>query len=131
MSLPRHQFAALVSGVSKAERKRTRQTRTSKKCNLPSLGVNVPMHGIFRQARTKAPKAAVVHEAPVSGVREQEWLKHHWREHIGRWVALEGEQMVGEAVSAREALEQARASGHRSPFLVHVTESSELPFGGW
>ena len=33
--------------------------------------------------------------------------------------------------SSREALEQARALGVFSPFLVHVTEPSELPFGGW
>jgi hypothetical protein len=125
MSLPRHQRKCA------AERRRTRHARPRKEPTLHSRGTNVPMHHAFTLPRTKALKAAVIYEAPVSGVREQEWLRDHWREHIGQWVALQGNQLVGEAVSAREALEQARASGHRSPFLVHVTELSKLPFGGW
>ena len=35
------------------------------------------------------------------------------------------------STGAREALEKARSIGVPSPFLVHVTEPSELPFGGW
>jgi hypothetical protein len=44
---------------------------------------------------------------------------------------LDGSRLVAEAAGAREALEKARTSGVISPFLVHVTEPSELPFGGW
>jgi len=65
------------------------------------------------------------------GAREQEWVRSHWREYVGRWVALEGSRLLAEAAGAREALEKANASGVVSPFLVHVTEPSELPFGGW
>ena len=70
-------------------------------------------------------------DAGRTGVRERDWLEHHWREHVGRWVALDGGRLVGEAANAREALQRARESGHSMPFLVHVTEPSEKPFGGW
>lgn len=65
------------------------------------------------------------------GAREREWVRSRWREYAGLWVALDGNRLVGEATGAREALEKARAAGVVSPFLVHVTEPSELPFGGW
>ena len=70
-------------------------------------------------------------EERVSGEREQEWLRCHWREYAGKWVALDGSRLIAEATGAREALLTARAAGVGSPFLVHVTGPSELPFGGW
>jgi hypothetical protein len=67
----------------------------------------------------------------IPGAREQEWLRTHWREYVGRWVALDGDRLIGQAVRARDAMDQARAAGVASPFLIHVIEPSELPFGGW
>src|SRR5437867_3407425 len=119
------------SKSSMVARKRTRRAGLRTKPSLLSLGTNVPMHRGFTRSRVRALKATVFCEVPAPGAKEQEWLRYHWREHIGRWVALQEGQLVGEAISAREALEQARSSGHSSPFLVHVTEPSELPFGGW
>ena len=70
-------------------------------------------------------------EEGISGVSEQEWLRCHWREYAGKWVAIDGNRLIAEATGAREALQTARAAGVGSPFLLHVTEPSELPFGGW
>jgi uncharacterized protein (DUF433 family) len=69
--------------------------------------------------------------AEVSGARELEWLRSHWQEYVDRWVVLDGDRLVTESASAREAAEKARALGFSSPFLVHVEEPSDLPFGGW
>lgn len=98
---------------------------------LPIWGAIVPMPKAFSKQR--APKGAVSAGSDVaaSGTREQEWVRSHWREYAGLWVALDGSRLVGEATGARDALEKARASGVVSPFLVHVTAPSELPFGGW
>jgi len=76
-------------------------------------------------------KHQVMESTPSSGAREQEWVRSHWQEYAGRWVALDGSRLVADAAGAREALEKARAAGVVSPFLVHVAEPSELPFGGW
>lgn len=50
-------------------------------------------------------------EEGISGVREQEWLRCHWREYAGKWVALDGSRLIAEATGAREALLTARAAG--------------------
>lgn len=98
---------------------------------LPVRGAIVPMPHAF--AKRRAPKIAFSASSNigVSGAREQDWVRSHWREYAGRWVALDGSRLVAEASGSREALEKARASGVVSPFLVHVAEPSELPFGGW
>ena len=124
-------FSLSRSRRAQVARKPTKRWRRRKVRRLPVLGALVPMPHAF--AKRRAPKAAVFadsHMAPF-GAREQEWVRSHWREHAGRWVALDGSRLVGEAAGAREALEKARASGVVSPFLVHVAEPSELPFGGW
>jgi len=81
--------------------------------------------------QSKVRRALPAAHTAAPGGREQEWLRIHWREHVGSWIALDDGRMVGEATRARDALEQARSAGFPSPFLVHVTEPSELPFGGW
>jgi hypothetical protein len=95
------------------------------------MGTIVPMPRAFSKRRPSRATGSAGSGISTSGEREQEWVRSHWREYAGRWVALDGSRLVGEATVAREALEQARALGVFSPFLVHVTEPSELPFGGW
>jgi hypothetical protein len=89
------------------------------------------MPHLFASRRTAKAIVSANSDMAEHGAREQEWVRSHWREYVGRWVALEGSRLVAEAAGAREAVEKAKASGVVSPFLVHVTEPSELPFGGW
>jgi hypothetical protein len=110
--------------------KKPRPHRLQQSGCLMSLGKIVPMRTASAKSRVERRKAASKQEY-LPGVKEQEWLRDHWREYVGLWVAVEGNQLVGKADNAREALETARSSGHSSAFLVHVTEPSELPFGGW
>ena len=122
------------SRLAQAARKPVKRLRTRKARRAPSLGARgaiVPMLQMFRRRRTFGGAVSVTVESVASGVREQEWLRSHWREYAGKWVALNGGNLVAAAAGAREVLEKARAAGIRSPFLVHVTEPSELPFGGW
>jgi Family of unknown function (DUF5678) len=116
--------------LAKMARKPANRPRMRKARRLPSLGEFVPMP-TFRNRRSPPRPLPAGTGIAASGVREQEWLRSHWREYAGRWVALDGNRLVSEAAGAREALEKARAAGVRSPFLVHVTAPSELPFGGW
>ncbi|HXU37140.1 MAG TPA: DUF5678 domain-containing protein [Blastocatellia bacterium] len=59
------------------------------------------------------------------------WLKTHREEYAGKYVALDGERLVGSGPSIREAREQARQAGVDHPFLVHVSSVNDAPFGGW
>jgi hypothetical protein len=94
-------------------------------------GTIVPIHKVVSTRQPSNATVSAGSDIAVPGAREQEWVQSHWREYAGRWVALDGSRLVGEAGLAREALEKARAAGVSSPFLAHVTEPSEQPFGGW
>jgi len=59
------------------------------------------------------------------------WLKAHREEYAGKYVALDGDRLVGNGPNIREAHEQARQTGVDNPFLVHVSSESDAPFGGW
>ncbi|HLF85308.1 MAG TPA: DUF5678 domain-containing protein [Blastocatellia bacterium] len=58
-------------------------------------------------------------------------LKAHREEYAGKYVALDGDRLVGCGSSIREAHEQARQSGFEQAFLVHVSSVNDAPFGGW
>jgi hypothetical protein len=112
-------------------RKPARQSRNRRTKGRPVLGAIVRIPSLVSKMRAAKAVIAVAPSVAILGMKEQEWIQSHWPKYVGRWVALDGDNLVGEAPVAREALEQARARGVGSPFLVHVTEPSELPFGGW
>jgi len=116
--------------LGQVARKRARRFR-EKNRRLPARGAIVPMPQTLSKRRASRAPVSRQADFAASGLREQEWVRSHWREHVGNWVALDHGRLVAEAARAREAVEKARAAGFPSPFLVHVTEPSELPFGGW
>jgi hypothetical protein len=59
------------------------------------------------------------------------WIKEHQAEYAGRYVALDGEQLVGEGVTYREAAEAACQAGVQRPFIVHVPDPNRAYFSGW
>lgn len=59
------------------------------------------------------------------------WLKAHREEYAGKYVALDGDRLVGSGPNIREAHQQARQTGVDHPFLVHVSSENDAPFGGW
>jgi hypothetical protein len=122
-----------VSGVRAAqiERRPIRRPQRRKGLDLPSRGAIVPMRTAFSRRPAQKAAAAPASDMDFSGAREQEWLRTQWREYVGLWVALDGDRLIGQAVRARDAMDQARAAGVAAPFLIHVIEPSELPFGGW
>ena len=63
--------------------------------------------------------------------REQEWLRVYGPRYAGRWVAIEGDELIGEGDNARTVLEQARANGVAHPLIVQIPNEPQLPFGGW
>ena len=62
--------------------------------------------------------------------QEQEWLHVNSPRHAGKWLAIEGDQLVGEGDNAKAVLEQARANGIAHPLLVQIPNDPQLPFAG-
>lgn len=76
---------------------------------------------------------AIVPEAVAEERRQKqlEWLKTHREQYAGQYVALDGDQLVGQGKTIQEARQQARQNGVSQPFLVRLTSADEVLFGGW
>lgn len=61
---------------------------------------------------------------------EYQWLAEHSREFAGKWIALEGEQLIACGSSAVEVSKAAKAAGIDRPILVQVEDPDGLPFAG-
>jgi hypothetical protein len=71
---------------------------------------------------------------PISDEARQdqiEWLKENREKYAGKYVALAGNELVGEGKTLREAHEKAKEKGFNNPFLTFVYSENDVPFGGW
>ena len=62
---------------------------------------------------------------------QTEWLKQNREKYAGKYVALQGNELVGEGKTLREAREQAREKGFQNAFTTLVYSENDIPFGGW
>jgi hypothetical protein len=89
----------------------------------------------MKQDRAASSPASLLPEADEAAEirrrQHSEWLKAHREEYAGQYVALDGDRLVGQGRTLKEASEQARQSGVANPFLVRVTSENEVLFGGW
>jgi len=105
------------------------RTRTAREdqAALPELSVTAEkQHLVVTVTDELDPKATF-----GAREREQEWLRVNGPRHAGKWLAIEGDQLVGVGDNARVVLEQARANGIAHPLLVQIPNDPQLPFGGW
>jgi hypothetical protein len=63
--------------------------------------------------------------------REFEWLRVNASKYAGKYVAVDGDRLVGVGDSVRSVLEQARDNGFSHPLVHHVPRGQSLPFAGW
>lgn len=63
--------------------------------------------------------------------KSREWLKAHRHEHIGKWIVLEGDRLIGAGDDPRPIVAQARAEGVTTPFVEFVRDTAEPFMGGW
>jgi hypothetical protein len=61
--------------------------------------------------------------------QEMKWLAENGRRFAGRWIALEGEQLLATGATSREVF--SRVAGRAQPPLVIRIDEQELPFAGW
>ncbi len=60
-----------------------------------------------------------------------EWLKQHQAEYAGKYVALNGDQLLGVGATYPEAARAARASGVHRPYIDYIPIPGSVGFGGW
>ena len=63
--------------------------------------------------------------------KEMEWLRDNGSRYAGRYVAVEGDQLVGEGDSVKSAIERARARGFPHPLVHYISDEPPMPFAGW
>lgn len=63
---------------------------------------------------------------------EMAWASHPDAQFIGKWVVLQGAQVVATGSDPKQLYEDVRAKGDHSPFLIFVSPDEQEPFaGGW
>jgi len=60
------------------------------------------------------------------------WAASPDAQFFGKWVVLEGSQVVASGSNPKQLYEDVRAKGFSSPFLIFVSPDEHEPFvGGW
>ena len=63
---------------------------------------------------------------------EMTWASSPDVQFFGKWVVLEGAQVVASGSNPKQLYEDVRARGISSPFLIFVSPDEQEPFaGGW
>ena len=52
------------------------------------------------------------------------WLHEHWREYIGKGVALDGDRLLAHGTNAKEVYAAATADGAHMPIVTFIIEVS-------
>ena len=63
--------------------------------------------------------------------QEMAWAEHPDPACVGKWVVLEGKNVVAVGANAKLVFDEARRKGIAAPFLVFVAPDSEPFVGGW
>ncbi|MGI8495911.1 MAG: DUF5678 domain-containing protein [Pyrinomonadaceae bacterium] len=62
--------------------------------------------------------------------RALQWVEENKEEYDGKFVLLEGDNLIAHGTNPKELYETARNKGIKIPFVKRV-KAKELPFGGW
>lgn len=59
------------------------------------------------------------------------WIDEHHTEYLNQWVALDGDRLLSHGTNAKQVYEEAQALGIEVPLLHRISETDNMPFGGW
>ncbi len=62
--------------------------------------------------------------------RALQWIEENKEEYDGKFVLLEGDNLIASGTNPKELYETARNKGIKIPFVKRV-KAKDLPFGGW
>ena len=63
--------------------------------------------------------------------RALQWIERHKAEFDGKFVVLDGDELIAHGDDSKTVYEEARAKGYASPFLKRIKNVEDAPFGGW
>ena len=63
--------------------------------------------------------------------RALQWIERHKAEFDGKFVVLDGDELVAHGDDSKIVYEEARTKGYASPFLKRIKNVEDTPFGGW
>ncbi len=74
-----------------------------------------------------------VRRAPCRERRaEMAWAVKPDPQYFGKWVVLEGSQVIAAGPDPKKIYQEVRAKGITSPFLIYISPEEQEPFaGGW
>ena len=61
----------------------------------------------------------------------EKWLRENRHRYIGKWIVLNGGELIGAGESPVEIVAAARAKGVAVPFVQFIVDESEPFTGGW
>ncbi len=59
-----------------------------------------------------------------------QWIEENKKDYDGKFVVLDGDQLIACGGDSKTVYEEARAKGYQSPFLKRI-KAKTVPFGGW
>lgn len=62
---------------------------------------------------------------------ESKWLREHKDRYRGKWVALDGYNLVAHGSDSKAVYLAAIDAGVKSPLMEYIEETDPLPFAGW
>ena len=61
----------------------------------------------------------------------REWLKNNVRKYVGKWIVLDGKNLIGAGKNPIPIVEKAREEGVKIPFVQFIDDNSKPFMGGW
>jgi hypothetical protein len=97
------------------------------------MAVDTPIVTTVRSYLREAPALPTSRQAPCRDrSAEMAWAASPDAQCLGKWVVMEGSEVVASGSNLKQLYEDVRAKGFSSPFLIFVSPDEDEPFaGGW
>ena len=59
------------------------------------------------------------------------WLKNNAQNYVGKWIVLDGKNLIGAGKNPIPLVEKARRTGVKIPFVQFINDDSKPFMGGW
>jgi hypothetical protein len=83
------------------------------------------------QNNEKSKKSAKVEEEIRKFNLAMKWIDEHRQEYLGKWICLDGDNLISFGNDGDEVYNQAKRSGIEIPFMELVKEEETAYLGGW
>lgn len=125
----RYAFSGIMMSIQLAP-----EIEAGLRAQAAALGISVDalIAGAVRAFLRNGTTAAAHRVSSRDRSAEMTWASHPDAQFIGKWVVLQGSQVVASGSDPNQLYEEVKAKGDSSPFLIFVSPDEPEPFaGGW